>query len=268
MSNSPTAVTAPSPAEVWATGDYADVCDRMVPRLGARLVELAGISAEQEALDVAAGTGNAAIPAARARARVTALDITPELIETGQERSAAAGVDVRWICGDAQALPFADASFDVVLSCVGVQFCPDGDAAAAELARVCRPGGRIALVSWTPEGFIGQALAAIGGAMGNSGPSPLRWGSEGGLQELFDEQGVAVTRSLREHVDMPADSATGWVDYMAQAYGPMSRARSALTGRGAWEPLRERLIAIAQEHAVGGASFVARAEYLAVVIEH
>lgn len=132
----------PGPAEVWSSGDYIDVCDRMIPGLGARLVELAGAGAGQAVLDVACGTGNTALPAAGAGAAVTALDITPALLRAGAARSAAAELPVTWVQGDATALPFEATTFDRVLSCVGAQFCGDQEATAGELRRVCPCGPR------------------------------------------------------------------------------------------------------------------------------
>jgi ubiquinone/menaquinone biosynthesis C-methylase UbiE len=260
--------TVPTPAEVWSTGDYGDVCDRMIPGLGARLVELAEVRAGDDVLDVATGTGNAALPAARTGATVTALDITPALLEAGSRRAEAAGLPVEWVLGDAHALPFVDSSFDRVLSCVGVQFCSDHTAAASELVRVCRPGGRIALIAWTREGFLGQILAAVAKATGAAGAprSPLDWGSEDKLTELFGEHAADISFQ-REHVEMPADSAAEWVDYMATAYGPLARARTLLQTRDEWEPLRARLVEIADDHDAGSSDgFAARAEYLAAVV--
>lgn len=259
--------TAPAPAEVWSTGDYADVCERMIPDLGARLVNIAEVGADHDVLDVATGTGNAALPAAAAGASVTALDITPSLLAIASQHATAAGLKVTWVQGDAQALPFPDASFDRVLSCVGVQFCARKCAAAAELIRVCRSDGRIALIAWTPEGFLGKVLAAVSEATGGGPrPAPLDWGSEEHVTELFAEL-VADIQFARDHIAMPADSAGAWVDYMATAYGPMARARGALDAKGAWQPLREQLIEIANAHDTGdGAPFAARAEYLSAVI--
>jgi SAM-dependent methyltransferase len=262
--------TAPSPAEVWSTGDYADVCDRMIPGLGARLVELAEVQAGDEVLDVAAGSGNAALPAARAGASVTALDITPELLQIGSRRATAAGLDVKWVHGDAHALPFAEGSFDQVLSCVGVQFCADHAAAARELVRVCRPGGRVALIAWTREGFIGQVLAAVAQATGGGGShgSPLDWGCEEKVSGLLGEHGRHIALN-RELVEMPADSPGGWVDYMATAYGPLVRARATLEKRAQWGPLRAQLTDIAIAHNTDrGGAFRARAEYLTAVLWH
>lgn len=259
--------TPPAPAEVWSTGDYAEVCERMIPDLGARLVQIAEVRAAHDVLDVAAGTGNAALPAAAAGANVTALDITPALLEAGSRRASAAGLEIDWVPGDAQALPFPAECFDRVLSCVGVQFCAGHDAAAGELVRVCRPGGRIALIAWTREGFLGQVLAAVSQATGGApGRSPLDWGSEDKVTELFGER-VTDIALQREHVTMPAESASDWVDYMATAYGPLVRARVALQARGEWEPLRTRLTEIATGHNAGDAgTFAAPAEYLSAVI--
>lgn len=254
---------------MWSSGDYASACDRMIPKLGERLVELAGVQQGELVLDVAAGSGNATLPAARTGAKVTALDITPELLEVGAERAAAAGLDVTWVQGDAQDQPFPDASFERVLSCVGVQFCADQLAASAELMRVCQAKGSIALISWTPEGFIGQVLGAVSRATGAappSGYSPLDWGREDAVKALFSTAKSVDTR--RERVEMPAGSAAEWVDFMADAYGPLLRARNALQGQGAWEPLREQLRETASAHDVGSTgAFAGSAEYLVVTIE-
>lgn len=260
----------PGPAEVWSTGNYADVCDTMIPTLGAQLVQLARVRAGEKVLDVAAGSGNATLPAAAIGARVTALDITPRLLDVGAERAARAGLEVTWVNGDAHALPFADAEFDCVLSCVGVQFCADAGAAARELLRTCRPGGRIALIAWTPEGFIGQILAAVSSATGasRSTSSPLTWGRESGVRELFANGACAIAFG-RAHVEMPATSPSAWVDYMAGAYGPMVRARRALEQRDGWTPLREVLIGIAASHnvAAGDGGYCGRAEYLTALLD-
>src|SRR6478609_3890963 len=134
---------------LWASGDYPAVAAELIPSLGAELVAAAGIRPSQLVLDVAAGSGNASIPAAEAGASVTASDLTPELFEAGRRIAAARGVEVEWVEADAEALPFADNSYDVVMSAVGVMFAPHHRAAADELIRVCRPGGTIGLISWT-----------------------------------------------------------------------------------------------------------------------
>ena len=167
---------------MWALGDYPALATDIIPDLGAVLVEAAGVGPGDRVLDVAAGSGNAAIPAALAGASVVASDLTPELLEAGRRQAEQRGVELEWRQADAEALPFADGEFDAVLSCVGVMFAPHHQASADELVRVCRPGGTIGLLSWTPEGFIGQMFATMKpyapppppGAQ----PPPL-WGSRG-----------------------------------------------------------------------------------------
>lgn len=266
MSTSSATRPRPTPADVWSAGDYAEVCDRMIPELGARLVSLAAVESGESVLDVAAGSGNATLPAARAGATVTALDITPALLEIGERRAAEAALEVAWVLGDAQALPFPDAAFDCVLSCVGVQFCADRAAAAAELTRVCRPSGRIALIAWTPEGFIGQVLAAVARATGAGSPPPaLAWGEEDRVAELLGRRPDEIAFT-REDVMMTAPSAADWVDYMAAAYGPMVMARNGLSARSAWDPLRDELVELAEKRDAGRqGAFEVQAEYLASV---
>jgi SAM-dependent methyltransferase len=176
---------------MWASGDYPLVARTVIPDLGAVLVDASGVRAGQTVLDVAAGSGNAAVPAAATGARVVASDLTPELFDVGREAAARAGVDVEWREADAEAMPFDDAAFDVVLSCVGVMFAPHHQIAADELVRVCRPGGTIALVSWTPQGFVGRLLATMRpyapppppGAQ----PPPL-WGDEEHVRSLLGDR--------------------------------------------------------------------------------
>ncbi len=166
---------------MWAFGDYPAVADEVIPDLGPELVRAAGVRAGDRVLDVAAGSGNASIPAAQAGATVVASDLTPELLETGRRLAAGGGLDLEWREADAEALPFGDGEFDVVLSCVGVMFAPHHQTAADELVRVCRPGGTIALISWTPEGFIGQMFATMKPYAPppppGASPPPL-WGNE------------------------------------------------------------------------------------------
>src|SRR5580693_7626062 len=144
---------------LWALGDYTSVATDVVAPLGPMLVQASGIGAGDRVLDVAAGSGNVAIPAALIGANVTASDLVPELLERGA--ALARGVNVQWCEANAEALPFGVAEFDAVLSCVGVMFAPHHQRAADEMVRVCRPGGRIGLISWTPEGFIGQMFATM-----------------------------------------------------------------------------------------------------------
>ena len=173
---------------MWASGDYPHMVDTFLVPVGQRLAAACPIAEGTRVLDVAAGTGNAAIPAAARGAKVTASDLTPELLDDGRRRAEAAGLELDWVVADAESLPFADASFDVVMSAIGVMFAPYHQVAADELVRVCRPGGTIALLSWTPEGMLGALFRTMGpfapppppGAQ----PPPL-WGGEEHLQALF-----------------------------------------------------------------------------------
>ena len=208
----------------WALGDYPAVAVDVIPELGPELVAAAGVRAGDEVLDVAAGTGNAAVPAALTGARVVASDLTPELFDAGRDFAARHGVEVVWEQGDAEALPYADATFDVVLSCVGVMFAPHHQRAADELVRVCRPGGRIGLLSWTPAGFAGQMFATMKpyapppppGAQ----PPPL-WGDEAHVRALLGDRVTdVVARRQTLTTDLFA-SPEAWREYWKATYGPM-----------------------------------------------
>src|SRR4051795_1975724 len=172
--------------KAWASGDYAAVAARIVP-MSERLVDVADIRAGSRVLDVAGGTGNTALAAARAGAYVTSLDYVPELLTRAEERARAERLPLDLVEGDAESLPFPDASFDAVVSAVGVMFAPDQQRAAAELIRVSRPGGTIALANWTPDGFIGQMFRTVGRFVPPPArvDSPLRWGTKRGVDALL-----------------------------------------------------------------------------------
>ncbi|WP_159620109.1 class I SAM-dependent methyltransferase [Arthrobacter zhaoguopingii] len=208
---------------MWAQGDYPTLASDLISELGAVLVEACGIRPGQRVLDVAAGAGNAAIPAAMMGADVIASDLTPELFNAGRDHAAARGASLEWQEADAEALPFPENGFDVVMSCVGVMFAPHHQAAANELVRVCRPGGTIGLLSWTPGGFIGKMFATMKpfapppppGAQ----PPPL-WGSEDHVQELLGAQ-VTDLRALTQTVVI--DKFAGpeeFLHYFKDFYGP------------------------------------------------
>jgi SAM-dependent methyltransferase len=208
---------------MWASGNYSAVVTDVVAPLGPILVDAAGIKPGDVVLDVAAGSGNAAIPAARAGARVIASDLTPELLETGQKLAAEAGVQLTWETADAEALPYGDSEFDTVLSCLGVMFAPHHQTSADELIRVCRPGGTIGLLSWTPSGFIGQMFATMKPYAAPPPPGaqpPPLWGSEDHVRELLGdrvEQVRTETRTLRvTHYTSPE----AFRDYFKTNYGP------------------------------------------------
>lgn len=208
---------------MWASGDYPALADEMLLELGAILVEACGITSRHNVLDVAAGSGNAAIPAAMMGAKVVASDLTPELFEAGRREAANRGVSLDWQEADAEALPFADAEFDVVMSCLGVMFAPHHQQAADELLRVCKPGGTIGLLHWTPEGFIGKMFATMKpfapppppGAQ----PAPL-WGTEDHVRELLGDR-ITDTASRKQTLAVRSFHQPGdFVRYFKSHYGP------------------------------------------------
>jgi ubiquinone/menaquinone biosynthesis C-methylase UbiE len=204
--------------EVWAAGDYPAVAQYITGAADA-CVRAAAVQPGEHVLDVACGNGNTAIAAAAAGAIATGVDITPELLDAAR----ALAPDVEWIEGDAQALPFADDSFDVVLSTFGCMFAPDHRRAADELRRVAKPGGRIAIASWTPEGKIGGFFRTIAThAPPPPGDSPLLWGTEAHVRELFGD----VTTERRA-IPFAFESAAGAADFYATNFGPLVMARAA-----------------------------------------
>lgn len=208
---------------LWALGDYASVAQEIIPELGTTLVRASGVGPGHRVLDVAAGSGNAAIPAARAGASVVASDLTPELLEAGRHLAEVGGVRLEWQEGDAEALPFATGEFDVVLSCVGVMFAPHHELSASELVRTCRPGGTIGLISWTPEGFLGQMLATMRPYAAPPPPGaqpPVLWGREEHLRTLFGDQVEPETVERRRLVVDRFSDGEAFRDYFKARYGP------------------------------------------------
>ena len=248
----------------WASGDYA-VMAEFVTDVGERVVERAGVRAGSDVLDVAAGTGNASIPAAAAGAHVIATDLTPELFTAGRQRAQRAGVELEWIAADAEDLPFDDDRFDYVLSSIGVQFVPRHELVASELVRVCRPGGTIALGNWAADGYIGRIWTVMGPYLPSPpdyASPPAGWGRVQHIEELFAKHPVELSFE-RYALDFQADSAEAYIDMMADFYGPMLQARTKLTQAGRWEALRAELIALSNEtNAAGDGHFRAPSEYL------
>ena len=218
---------------LWGrTGDYPFIAIDMIAELGPRLVDAVGVRRGERVLDVAAGTGNASVPAALAGAEVVASDLAPELFEAGRTFAARHGVTLAWEEADAENLPYADASFDVVLSCIGAMFAPRHQRTADELVRVCRPGGTIGLLSWTPEGFIGQMFKIVGRyAPPPAGiRSPLEWGKEARLAELFGAD--ARVEVQRRQFVFRYRSAEHWLAAFRDYYGPTFKAFGALDEDG------------------------------------
>jgi len=221
---------------MWASGDYPSMVETFLLPLGPRLVDASGIGPGRRVLDVAAGTGNASIPAALRGASVVASDLTPELLEAGRVRAQAAGAELDWVEADAEALPFEDASFDVVISAIGAMFAPRHQATADELLRVCRPGGTIGLLSWTPDGMLGSLFRMMAPFAPppppGSQPPPL-WGSEEHLRELFGET-LRLSDQRREVLEVTAFAQPrDYGEFFKARYGPTIaiRANAAKNGR-------------------------------------
>ncbi len=223
---------------MWASGDYPSMVETFLLPLGPRLVEACGIGEGMRVLDVAAGTGNASLPAAQRGATVVASDLTPELLEAGRRRAEAEGLELEWAEADAENLPFEDESFDIVMSSIGAMFAPHHQDVADELVRVCRSGGTIGLLSWTPEGMLGELFRTIGpfapppppGAQ----PPPL-WGSEEHLGELFGER-VGFSTSERDVLEITAfERPRDYAEHFKARYGPAiaARANASRDGREA-----------------------------------
>jgi ubiquinone/menaquinone biosynthesis C-methylase UbiE len=208
---------------LWASGDYPAVAAELIPGFGPELVRAAGIRVGDCVLDVAAGSGNVAIPAAEAGAIVTASDLTPELFDAGRRIAAERGVELEWAEADAEALPFADNSFDVVTSAVGVMFAPHHQAAADELVRVCRPGGTIALINWTPQGLIGNLFATMKPYAPppppGASPAPL-WGDEGHVTALLGDQVTDLVLRRQDIVIDHCATPRDFREYWKRNYGP------------------------------------------------
>jgi len=214
--------------ETWASGDFAVVAARIV-LVAEQLCDTADLHAGWRVLDVATGSGNAAIAAARLGCTAVGVDYVPELLERGRRRAVAEGLSVKLLEADAEALPFPDALFDAVTSVFGSMFAPDHSQAAAEMLRVCRPGGTIALASWTPEGFIGELFRAVSAYVPPPAGvrSPLLWGTEGHLRELFGE-GIASLEAMERTFTFRFPSAEHFVTFFRLWYGPTVKAFAAL----------------------------------------
>ena len=251
---------------MWALGDYAAIASEVIPHLGADLAEACGVRRGMRVLDVAAGPGNAAIPAALTGSSVVASDLTPELLEAGRREAARRGADLEWRQADAEALPFADGEFDVVMSCLGVMFAPHHQASAGELVRVCRPGGTIGLISWTPQGFVGEMLAAMKPYLAPPPPGaqpPPLWGQEEHVSALLGDRVTDLTmRRQTIQVDCFA-TPEEFRDRFKTCYGPTVAAyRGIAEDAERVAALDQALDDLARRHDRGTTSTVMDWEYL------
>ncbi len=250
----------------WASGDFA-VIGTTLQIVGETLAEAADVRAGERVLDVAAGNGNATLAAARRFADVTSTDYVPALLDKGRARADAEGLGVTFEVADAEALPFADASFDVVLSTFGAMFTPDHRRPALEMLRVTRSGGRIGLANWTPEGFIGRLFKVIGAHLPPPAglKSPALWGTEPHIVELFGHQATDI-RCNRRIFNFRYRSPAHWVQVFRDFYGPVHKAFAALDGTGQDALERDITLLLNAMNSAGPGSLVVPGEYLEVVI--
>jgi SAM-dependent methyltransferase len=249
----------------WSAGNYA-VVGTTLQIVGESLCEAANVRPVERVLDVAAGNGNASLAAARRFAEVTSTDYVESLLAQGKTRAAAEGLPIEFRYADAEDLPFADATFDAVLSTFGVMFTPDPSRAAAEMLRVCRPGGRIGLASWTPASMIGRLFSTLGKYLPPAPGlrSPALWGTEARLDELFGGEAATVTATERTFV-FRYRSPAHWIEVFRTYYGPVQKAFAAL-GPQDQEALERDLLALLADCNRDDVTLVAPSAYLEAII--
>jgi SAM-dependent methyltransferase len=252
--------------KLWSSGDYASAM-HVIASVGPRAVEAAAVSGDDVVLDVACGNGNATIPAARTGAKTTGLDLTPELLAKGRKAAAEAGIEIEWIEGDAEDLPFDDASFDVVTSVFGCMFAPDHKKTAAEIARVLKPGGRMVVCAWIPEGNVGKMFITV--AKHRPPPPegfqpPVLWGNEDHVRGLFAGTGVDLDIEPTE-VEFTADSIEGYMEEIERDLPPVVASKELLEPEGKWEALRADLLGLYRSsNTADDGSWRAPMEYLLI----
>jgi ubiquinone/menaquinone biosynthesis C-methylase UbiE len=250
----------------WSSGDYA-IVGTTLQIVGEQLCEALDLRPGSKVLDVAAGNGNVTLAAARRWCEVTSTDYVPALLERGRERASAEGLTIDFREADAEALPFTDASFDVVVSTFGVMFTADQDKAAAELLRVCKPGGKIGLANWTPRGFIGQVFKTLGKYLPPPAgtKSPALWGTRERLDEMFGGQASAIAAEPRMFV-FRYRSPEHWLDVFKTFYGPMLKAFAALDANAQAELRNDLLGVVGEFNRANDGSMAVPGEYLEVVV--
>lgn len=230
---------------MWSAGDYPSIAE-FIEDGSLRTLARLGVESGDRLLDVATGSGNAAIPAAQAGATVIGLDLTPELFDAARERAANAAVEIDWIEGDAEDLPFDDDSFDKVVSVFGAMFAPRHQRAADEIVRVTKPGGRFAVTAWTPEGLNGQMFITTGSHMPAQPPEfqpPVLWGTEDHVRSLFEGSGAELEFE-RAAVKLEFDNIDEWLEIGETKLGPIIMAKAALEPHGKYDALREDLLSL------------------------
>lgn len=251
---------------VWSLGEFADIAS-MIRSASETILDKAGVSGDDTVLDVACGTGNLAIPAAERGAHVTGIDITPKLVEIARAEAEAKGLDIDIREGDAEALDFADSSFDDVISVFGMIFAPQHELAAAEMVRTCKPGGTVAITSWALDGMNGEMFKVIGAHMPpppEGMRTPAMWGDESYIEEVFDDD---IDWSFsRENVTFRADSTADWMAFMEAKLGPLVMAKNLLGPEGKFDALRDDLTAhYASYNTAGDGGYSADASYILAV---
>jgi SAM-dependent methyltransferase len=273
-----TVISTPSPAidlaavksrqqAAWSTGDYA-VIGTTLQIVGENLCEALDLRSTARVLDVAAGNGNATLAAARRWCDVTSTDYVSPLLESGRARAEAEGHTIQFREADAENLPFADNSFDAVMSTFGVMFTPNQEEAASELARVCKPGGRIGLANWTPESFIGQVFKTIGKYIPPAPgvKSPALWGTKARLEELFGKSAHEI-RITRRDFTFRYRSPMHWIDVFRTYYGPLNKTYGALDPEKQADFTRDLMVLMESRNRSRDRTLVLQSEYLEIVIE-
>ena len=250
----------------WSSGDYS-VVGTTLQIVGEDLCEALDIRAGQKVLDVAAGNGNVSLAAARRWCDVTATDYVPALLDRARERAEAERLDIEFREADAEALPFQNNAFDVVVSTFGVMFTPNQDQAAAEMLRVCRPGGKIGLANWTPDGFIGQLFKTIGRYVPPppGAKSPALWGTRPRIDEMFGRQAPEIVTRERSFM-FRYRSAEHWIEVFKTTYGPLLKAFAALQPAAQMELHQDLVALIGRFNRSGSSAMVVPSAYLEAVI--
>jgi SAM-dependent methyltransferase len=264
----PLVAMSPDAATTWGVGEYALIAERLEPAAQA-VVDLAGVTDSDRVLDIATGTGNAALLAASRGAKVVGLDFEPRLLDIAKARAHSANLQIEWIEADLESAPFDTAAFSVVVSAFGVMYAPDHDAAAAALARICGPGARLALAAWTPGSFIPAMGAALAPYLPPPprGPPPSRWGDASAVSRLLDRHGISTRATTAKSLSLSLPDRTEAVDFLIRTAGHVGSEQSRLQREGRWEQLRDDLAELVAARDAGNDSVELRCEYLVVVAE-